>query len=85
MHNSSQDHESTVRERYAKRMKEMEDVKMKSRHIGLLGGFFAVLFGTQAYVLWKRQSENRDANKKMPPIKFEEFKHTYLSKGNVRF
>lgn len=81
-----QENEEKIAERrrhFEKRMKEIEDHKVKARHIGILGGFFAVLFGTQAYVLWKRRSDYYKMNEKLPPIKFEEFNEEYLKKGLV--
>ncbi|KAI6183008.1 hypothetical protein M3Y97_00441500 [Aphelenchoides bicaudatus] len=70
-------------ERYRRRMEEMESARSKTKHLGLMGCFFACLFGLQAYCLWTRQSENKKMNKVLPPIKFEQFKQDYLLKGNV--
>jgi hypothetical protein len=65
------------------RMKEIQDVRAKTRHIGLMGGFFAVLFGTQAYFLIKRQRDYTKMNEKLPPITYEDFKNQYLKNGIV--
>jgi hypothetical protein len=48
-----------IEKQYQRRLDEMAEARTKAKHIGLMGCFFAVLFGTQAYCLWKRRSDNR--------------------------
>lgn len=48
-----------IEKQYQRRLDEMDNARMKTKHIGLMGCFLAVLFGTQAYCLWKRRSDNR--------------------------
>lgn len=45
---------TSIEQNYQRRMDEILERKSKARHIGLMGGFFGVLFGVQAYILWKR-------------------------------
>ncbi|PIC31241.1 hypothetical protein B9Z55_012006 [Caenorhabditis nigoni] len=59
--------------------------KAKVRRAYALGGCLMFIWiSTHGILLYKRRSEHRNLNEKLPPISWEEFEQKYLSTGDVK-
>ncbi|CAI2351963.1 unnamed protein product [Caenorhabditis sp. 36 PRJEB53466] len=68
----------------AKAFQEKVD-KIKVRRAYALGGCLMFIWiSTHGILLYRRRSEHRHLNEKLPPISWEEFEKTYLANGDVK-
>uniref|UniRef100_A0A8R1DJQ5 Uncharacterized protein n=1 Tax=Caenorhabditis japonica TaxID=281687 RepID=A0A8R1DJQ5_CAEJA len=59
--------------------------KAKVRRAYALGGCLMFIWiSTHGILLYKRRSEHRNLNEKLPPISWEEFEEKYLATGEVK-
>ncbi|GMT25005.1 hypothetical protein PFISCL1PPCAC_16302, partial [Pristionchus fissidentatus] len=78
------DDETERKAKIEQERQESEDKRKVRRAYALGGCLIAMWLSTHAILLYRRRSEFRSLNDKLPPIEWEEFKKEYLEKGLVK-